>query len=47
MITLARPDCREIGADNAIGKYLVHPGTEVVDAMARIWLTVVLNVLVQ
>ena len=46
-ITLARPDHREIGEDNAIGKHMVHPGTEVVDAMASIWLTVVLNVLEQ
>lgn len=46
-ITLARPDHREIGEDNAIGKHMVHPGTEVVDAMARIWLTVVLNALEQ
>ena len=43
-ITLARPDHREIGEDNAIGKHMVHPGVEVVDAMARIWLTVIANV---
>ena len=46
-ITLARPDHREIGEDNAIGKHMVHPGIEVVDAMARVWLTVVLNILKQ
>jgi hypothetical protein len=44
-ITLARPDHREIGVDNAIGKHLVHPGVEVVDAMAKIWLTIVVNML--
>ena len=46
-ITLARPDHREIGEDNAIGKHMVHPGVEVVDAMARVWLTVVANVLAE
>ena len=44
-ITLARPDHREIGEDNAIGKHMVHPGVEVVHAMAQIWLTIVANVL--
>mmetsp|Transcript_28003 Transcript_28003/g.80943 ORF Transcript_28003/g.80943 Transcript_28003/m.80943 type:complete len:556 (-) Transcript_28003:33-1700(-) len=44
-ITLARPDHREIGEDNAIGKHMVHPGIEVVDAMAKIWLTALLSVL--
>ena len=46
-ITLARPDHREIGEDNAIGKHMVHPGVEVIESMARIWLTAIANVMAE
>jgi hypothetical protein len=42
-ITLARPDNREVNIDNAIGKHMVHAGQEVLDAMTRVWLTIVWN----
>ena len=44
-ITLARPDHREVNDDNDIGKHLVHPGPQVVNAMASIWFNVVLRTL--
>lgn len=42
-LTLARPDNREIDKYNAVGKHLVHPGTEVLRAMVRTWMTLVLS----
>jgi hypothetical protein len=42
-ITLARPDNREIGEENVIGKHLVHPGLEVQDAIVRTWTTIILS----
>ena len=42
-LSLARPDHREVSENNDIGKHLVHPGPEVVNASAAIWLMVVLD----
>ena len=44
-ITLPRPDHREVDKDNTIGKHLVHPGPQVVEAMAGMWFNVVLRTL--
>jgi len=42
-LSLARPDNRQVSIDNAAGKHLVHPGLEVLGAMGRTWLTIVLS----
>ena len=42
-MTLARPDNREVGKRNEIGKRLVHPGQEVADAMVRVWNHILLS----
>lgn len=39
-LMLARPDNREVDADQSIGKHLVHPGNEVLGALTSIWMTV-------
>ena len=42
-ITLARPDNRQIGLVSNRGKHLVHPGEEVLRAMVRNWIHVLLE----
>ena len=42
-VTLARPDNRQVDEYNSIGKHLVHPGMEVLRAMVRTWMTLVLS----
>lgn len=42
-LTLARPDNRQVDKSNAVGKHLVHPGLEVLQAMVRTWMTLVLS----
>jgi hypothetical protein len=37
-LTLARPDNRQVGLGNVLGKHLVHPGEEVLHAMVRVWM---------
>jgi hypothetical protein len=42
-LTLARPDNRQVGLGNKLGKHLVHPGQEVLHAMVRVWMHVLLD----
>lgn len=42
-LSLARPDNRQVDKANAVGKHLVHPGLEVLQAMVRTWMTVALS----
>jgi hypothetical protein len=42
-MTLARPDNREVGLEKMLGKHLVHPGEEVLHAMVRVWMQVLLQ----
>lgn len=42
-MSLARPDNTEMGPRNQIGKHMVHPGVEVMDAMARKWMHIVVR----
>ena len=42
-MTLARPDNREVGLEKMLGKHLVHPGEEVLQAMVQIWMQVLLQ----
>jgi hypothetical protein len=42
-ITLARPDNRQVDRENSPGKHMVHPGTEVLSALSRTWMTMVLS----
>jgi len=42
-ITLARPDNRQIGLVSNRGRHLVHPGEEVLRAMVRNWIHVLLE----
>lgn len=41
-LTLARPDNRQVGLENMLGKHLVHPGQEVLRAMLQVWMHVLL-----
>jgi hypothetical protein len=42
-LTLARPDNRQVGlGNNVLGEHMVHPGQEVLHAMARVWMQVLL-----
>jgi len=41
--SLARPDNTEMGPRNQIGKHMVHPGVEVMDAMARKWMHLIVR----
>ncbi|CAB9506396.1 expressed unknown protein [Seminavis robusta] len=42
-LTLSRPDHREVDKTNAIGKHLVHPGPEVLNALTRQWITMIIE----
>ena len=42
-MSLARPDNRQVDQLQAVGKHLVHPGLEVLGAMGRVWMTLVLS----
>jgi hypothetical protein len=42
-LTLARPDHRESGDNNAIGAHLVHAGPQVYDSLVRQWVTTFLD----
>lgn len=39
----SRPDDREINKDQSIGKKLSHPGLQVLEAMSRVWMMVLLQ----
>jgi len=41
--SLARPDNTEMGPRNQIGKHMVHPGVEVMDALARKFMHIMLR----
>lgn len=42
-MTLARPDHREVDANNTIGAHLVHAGPQVYDSLVRQWVTTFLD----
>lgn len=42
-MTLARPDNREVDNLNSVGRHLVHPGLEVLGALVRTWMTILLS----
>jgi hypothetical protein len=42
-LSLARPDNREVDRVNSVGKHLVHPGLDVLEAMTRSWMNLVLS----
>jgi hypothetical protein len=46
-MTAARPDNRQVFANNHLGSKMVHPGIEVVDAMTQVWTTMIIDHLEQ
>jgi len=42
-LTLSRPDNRQIDEENRLTQHLVHPGLEVLSAVARKWATMILE----